>query len=446
MNLLVGLIIVVLLVAANGFFVAVEFALVAADRAKLTARAEAGSWAARSAVAALGRMSFHLSGAQLGITISSLVLGFMAEPLAGDLIDPLVEPIVGRADSTITIVLALILASVFQMIMGELIPKNIAIARAEALAMALAPAAKIVHGLFTPFIVVFNGAANWAVRRMGIEPQEELASVQSLEEIEYLIRSSGETGTLSPEALTLLTRTLRFEEKSAADALVPRVHVTGLEDTSTVGDLIERATATGHSRYPVFGEDLDDIVGVVNITDVFSLPPDERTKTEIRAIMREPHVVPETRDLVDILDDFRGTGRQLLVVVDEHGGTAGILTLEDVLEEITGDIADEYDDEQADAVEGSERRSGTSGGLTAGRRAGVTVVAGTLHRDEVEEAVGFEFPEGDFETIAGFVLAELGRIPAEGDRLVHDGWSLEIASMDNLRIASIQILPPRGVQ
>ncbi|MGH1503696.1 MAG: hemolysin family protein [Acidimicrobiales bacterium] len=428
--MVLSVVVVVLLIAANAFFVAVEFALIAADRSKLEARAAEGSRRAQAAVNAVQRMSFHLSGAQLGITLSSLVLGFMAEPLVAVLLDPLLSPVFGE-EATMTVVVALALATVFQMVAGELIPKNVAIARSEALSLALAPAARIVHGAMSPMIWLFNGSANWAVRRLGIEPQEELTAVRSLDEIEYLIRSSAETGTLSDEALQLLTRTLRFEDKNAADALVPRVHVDWLEHTATVGDLLARARETGHSRYPVCDDDLDDLVGVVDVADVFAIPLAEREATPLTEVMREPLVVPETRDLVDILDDFRTTDRKLLVVLDEHGGTAGILTLEDVVEEITGEIDDEYD--KADDT-----------ALTVARPSGVNIVAGTLHPDEVADATGFEIPEGPFETIAGFVLHELGRIPTEGESFRHDGWTFEVAAMDGHRVASVQMLGRGG--
>lgn len=426
-----GLILVFLLVAANGFFVAVEFALIAADRSKLTARADEGSWAAKVALAATKRMSFHLSGAQLGITITSLVLGFLSEPLAKNLLDPLLEPLIGSNNSTVSVVLALAIATVFQMVLGELIPKNIAIAKPEAVAVALLPIARVVHRVLSPFIRLFNGAANALIRKLGIEPQEELTSIRSLEEIEYLIRSSGDSGALAPDALELLTRTIRFEDKTAADALTPRVHVDAIAGDATVGDFIDLSVKTGHSRYPVFGLDIDEIIGVARVTDVFKLASSVRRATPITEIMRVANIVPETRDLGDVLEDFRLTASQLVVVVDEHGGTAGVLTLEDVLEEIAGDIDDEYDVEPAD--------------LTRGRRTGVLVVAGTLHADEVMDASGFEIPDGEYETIAGFVLDRMGRVPDEGDRLMVDGWMLEVVAMDDLRIASVQIVHPAGM-
>jgi CBS domain containing-hemolysin-like protein len=425
MNVFVGILLVLLLISANGFFVAVEFALVASDRSKLEARAAEGKWAARAALATFSRLSFHLSGAQLGITITSLVLGFLIEPLVGELLEPLVEPVVGTGSGW-TIALSIAIATVAQTVLGELIPKNLAIARPEGVAQALAPAAQVVHTILSPFIVTFNGAANWTVRRLGIEPREELNAVRSLEEIEYLIRSSGETGTIAPDAVELLNRSLRFNDKDVADALTPRVHVTGLHVDGDVGDLVGLTRSSGHSRYPVFGDDLDDVRGVVDIGSVFSLPEEGRDSVPIRQIMREPTVVPETRELHDILDDFSRVETDLLIVLDEHGGMAGVLTLEDVLEELAGDVDDEYD---------AATRTTTA-------RRGVSVVAGTLHADEVVDATGFEMPDGDYETIAGFVLDALGRIPDEGDGLEHDGWLLEVVAMDRLRVASVQLIAP----
>ncbi len=426
MNTALSLIIVLVLIAANAFFVAVEFALVASDRQKLQAQADRGVRTARTAMAALGRMSFHLSGAQLGITVTSLLLGALAEPLVGRWVDPLVEPLIGRSGSGLSIVIALFLATVVQMVMGELIPKNIAIAHPNATVQVLSPVARIVHGLLSPAILLFNGAANWTVRRLGIEPQEELTQVRSLEEIEYLIRSSGELGTISEDALSLLERTIRFGEKTAADVLVPRVHVAALASTAVVGDLIDLALSSGHTRFPVFGDDLDDILGVVLVSDVFALPTTTRSLTPITQLMREPRVVPETRDLEDLLGDFQGSVRELFIVVDEHGGTDGVLTLEDVLEEISGEIDDEFDDVTAESL------------ITSGPQ-GVTVVAGTLHGDEVADACGFEMPDGEYETIAGFLLERLGRIARPGDEVSWDGWRLEVIAMDRLRIASVQI-------
>jgi CBS domain containing-hemolysin-like protein len=255
-------------------------------------------------------------------------------------------------------------------------------------------------------------------------------TLRSLEELEYLIRSSGDSGALDPEAHSLLTRTLRFGDKTAADALTPRVHVEALPMTATIADLMAEVCRTRHSRYPIYEGDLDDVRGVATISALFRTPVDERATLPVSAIMREPLVVPETRDLVDILDDFRASDTHLAVVIDEHGGTAGILTLEDVLEEIVGDVDDEHDEAQT---------------MTVGVAEGVYVVAGTLHLDEVAELSGLSLPGGDYETVAGFVLQQLGSIPAAGARLGYGGWVIEVVEMDGLRIASLELVaPPTG--
>lgn len=429
MPLIVGLIVIVLLVAANGFFVAVEFALVAADRSKLEAEAAQGSLPARAAVLALSRLSFHLSGAQLGITVTSLILGFLSEATVGRLLAPALEPIPFASGPTVSVVIALALATVFQMLVGELIPKTIAVALPEQTSRLLAPIALIVHGGLKPVITVLNGAANWTVRRLGMEPQEELQEIRSLQELQYLIQSSGDGGGLSPGARDLLTRTLRFGDKTAADALTPRVHVVALRYDDPVTELVAKASQTNFSRFPVIGDDLDDVRGVVSVQQVFGLAPEQRTATTAAELMRYPIVIPETKDLVDVIDDFRHTDAQTAVVIDEHGGTAGILTLEDVLEEIVGEVDDEYDD---------------STSLTIGVAPGIYLLAGTLHPDEVEEACGLVIPEGEYETLAGFILSELGRIPDVGDGLTVNRWRIRVAEMDRLRIASLRVTAPGG--
>ncbi|MEL6983775.1 MAG: hemolysin family protein, partial [Actinomycetota bacterium] len=396
MPLIFGVFLVLLLVAANGFFVAVEFALVAADRQRLDALAADGRWSARAAKAARRRLSFHLSGAQLGITITSLVLGFLSDPIFGEILEPVLEPVPLLSGPTGTAIMALAITTVFQMVAGELIPKTIAVAKPEPTAQALSPIALVVHGAFSPVIRLLNGAANATVRMLGIEPQEELEEMRSLEELEYIIQTSGASGALDPAAQTLLTRTIRFGGKSAADALTPRVHIAAIARDATATDLVDLARDKRFSRFPVYGNDLDDIRGVVDATSVFSVPLDQRDHVTAASLMaNETLVVPETRDLVDIVEDFRTAEIPMAVVIDEHGGTAGILTLEDVLEEIVGEVDDEYDEATK---------------LTVGVAPGVYLLAGTLHPDEVEEACGLEIPDGEYETIAGFVLAKLGKI------------------------------------
>ncbi|MGH2686614.1 MAG: hemolysin family protein [Actinomycetota bacterium] len=420
-----------LLILITSFYVAGEFGLVAVDRDQVEAEARRGDRRARAAVGLLRQLSFHLSGAQLGITLSSLLLGFVAEPAIAEVLEPLLEPAVGeRAVHGVSVALALAIATVAHMVVGELIPKNIAIARPLPTALALAGPTRVANAVARPLVHFLNGAANWTVRRLGIEPKEELTSVRSLEELELLIRSSGEEGTLDKMAFSLLTRSIRFGHKTAADALMPRVSVTTVAHDDSVASLLAAAARTGFSRVPVTGRDIDDIVGVAHVKDVLRLAPDDRPHARVEEIMREVFVVPETRDLGSILLEMRDAGHQLVVVVDEYGGTAGILTIEDLLEEIVGEIEDEYDPIQPSAD------------LTLPSRDGVYDLEGTLHPDEVLEQTGFVMPEGDYETLAGFLLCLLGHIPEVGERARHNGWHFEVLELDRLRVARIRVTQP----
>jgi CBS domain containing-hemolysin-like protein len=421
-----GLLAALLLVLATGFFVAVEFAFVAVDRTRVDTDAAAGSRRARATAGALRRLSFHLSGAQLGITVTSLVVGFIAEPTVAEALEPVVRHLVPE-DSVhgVSVGIALVLATLVSMVVGELVPKSVAIAKPRAVAYALAGPAVLINRLLGPIISFLNGAANWTVRRFGIEPREELTSVRSLEELELLIRSSGEEGTLEPDALTMLTRAIRFGTKDAANALVPRRSVDVVRTDDTVAALAELAVATGHSRFPVVGADLDDVEGVVHVKDVYRIAYAERPRTLVSELMAPPFVVPETRALGDLLVDLRDKATHLAIVVDEHGGTAGIITLEDILEELVGEIDDEHDRPNPR--------------LTALLRAGTWRVDGSLHEDEVFDTCGFVVPDGEYETLAGFVLDQLGHIPEVGESFEHEGWTLTVLALDGHRVASIEL-------
>ncbi|MBA2280544.1 MAG: hemolysin family protein [Actinomycetota bacterium] len=411
-----------MLVLATAFFVAVEFALVAVDRSRVAILVGEGDGRAKVVAGLLRRLSFHLSGAQLGITVTSVALGFLAEPAVAEV----VEPAIGRGPA---IAVALVLATVFQMVIGELVPKSLAIAGPERTALRLARPAALYGRLLGPLITVFNAAANAIVRRLGVEPTEELTSVRSLEELELLIRSSGEEGEVAPEAYSVLRRALRFGKKTAADALVPRVDTHWIQAEAPVSELVELAVGSGRSRFPVCGADLDDVVGVVHVKDVYRLPFEARGSEPVGSLMQAPWVVPETADLAALLGDFRALGTpHLAVVVDEYGGTAGILTLEDVLEELVGEIDDEYDPAPAPTPQALP--------------AGIHEVAGTLHPDEVADATAFGVPDGPYETLAGYVLDRLGRIPEPGARFTEDGWTIEVLEMERRRVATVRLTAP----
>jgi CBS domain containing-hemolysin-like protein len=422
-DIALGLLAFALLLALNAFFVSAELALVAVDRDRIDALAEQGSRSARIASRALGHLSLTLSATQLGVTTISLVLGLVAEPTASKLL----PDFFGDAGAA---VVALLLATVFQMVISELVPKGIAVAKPVEVTLRLALPLRIYAVAFSPIIKVLNRAADATVRRLGVEPREELRSVRTIDELELLIASSGEEGTLDPEAFALLTRTIRFGHKSAADALVSRVDVETISREATVADVADRSIATGYSRFPVVGDSVDDIVGVVHAKDVLRIPTEARARTSVLDIRTDATFVPEGRDLESLLTEMRGGGVQLAVVVDEYGGMAGIVTLEDLVEEIVGDIEDEYD--VVPPI------TSVFGALPSDD----LEIEGTLHLDEVEEATGFEVPEGEYETLAGFLLDRLGRIPSVGDQVRYEGWTFEVTEMERRRIASVRVTAP----
>ncbi len=344
------LVVFVLLTAGNAFFVVGEFGLVTVDRAEIDARADAGDKRARTVRNALHNLSFQLSGAQLGITITALLTGYLAEPALSRLFNPLIEPVAGDAADTITRVLALVVATLFSMLFGELVPKNAALARPMQAALMTAGPLRAFSRTFKWLIAALNGSANWLVRRLGVEPQEELASARSPEELGLLAAISARAGALPTETATLLRRTIRFSEKRAAEAMTPRVDVVGLNETASVADLIAAARETGHTRFPVYESTLDLVTGVAGVSDALGVPPERRATTAVSTVAREPVYVPESLDLDKVLAALRSAEADLAIVVDEYGGTDGVVTVEDLIEELVGEISDEYDLEFPDAA------------------------------------------------------------------------------------------------
>ena len=416
---------VFVLILINAFFVAGEFAIVAVDRSLVERKALEGDRAAKRILVSLRNLSFELSGAQLGITITSLVLGAIAEPAVASVIEPLITSLPFLPDETslaVSIVLALILATGIQMVFGELVPKNLSIARPYRSAVWFAVPMQMVNRVLRRLILFLNQSANWTVRRLGIEPREELAGVRSMEELELMIRSSGAEGRLDDEELELLTRAITFTQKVAGDAMVPRVSVVGLSRHDSVGELRRASLATGHSRFPVYDEDLDDIVGIVHVKDSINLTDSRIPVTPVGEIAQPALLVPESSTLEYLLGELQAKGRGMAVVLDEYGGTAGIVTIEDLLEEIFGEIEDEYDPEPTIDTETEE----------------LEVLSGLLHRHEVDELIGFEWPEGRYETLAGFIVAQLGRFPEVGEVIRVGDTTFEVLSMDGRRIDQVR--------
>src|SRR5680860_77563 len=432
MGVALGLGAVLLLILLTGFYVAGEFALIAVDRNRIEQMARKNHRGAVTALGALRTLSFQLSGAQLGITVTSLLVGFVIESTVGKALQPLVELVLPGASSLqISTVLALFLVTALQMVLSELVPKNLAIARPLALATSIAGPLRLANGAFKPLITFLNRSANWTVRRFGIEPQEELLGVLSMDDLKRLITSSRREGVLPEEEFALLTKSINFGRKTASDALVPRTSVISVSAQQNLGELGRIALESGHSRFPVQGDGgIDDIVGTMLVKDGFRLPFSERASAEVSAVMQEALFVPESRALKSLLAEMRGQRRHLAVVVDEYGGTAGIITLEDLLEEIVGEIEDEYDPQAQPSR------------LTSPTR-GVHVVEGSLHPDEVREQTGLQIPESEhYETLAGFLLSKLGRIPRQGDHVACANWELKVTRMEGRRIAEVLVVAP----
>ncbi len=417
---------VVLLILATGFFVAGEFAIVAVDRSLVERKSREGDRSARRILQSVRNLSFELSGAQLGITVTSLLLGAIAEPTVATLLEPVflaIDFIPADAAANVSLVVVFVLATGMSMVFSELVPKNLAIAKPYKTAVWFGIPMQVVNRLLRPLILFLNGAANWTVRKLGIEPREELAGVRSMEELELMIRSSGEEGRLDDDELELLTRAITFTEKVAADAMVPRVSVVGLSRHDPVAEMRRVSAATGHSRFPVFDEDLDEIVGIVHVKDSISVPESRIPVTPVGEIAQPALQVPESSTLEYLLGELQRTGRGMAVVVDEYGGTAGIVTVEDLLEEIFGDIEDEYDIEDE----------------VGGRSEEIEVLSGLLHRHEVEELVGFEWPEGRFETLGGFLVSRLGRFPEVGEVIRVGSTVFEVLAMDRHRVDRVRV-------
>lgn len=419
----------VVLTVGTALFVAAEFSLVALDRPTVQRAVDAGDGRAGAVLAALRRLSTQLSAAQVGITITTLVLGYLVEPSLGTLLESPLESIgvSGAASAAVATVLALVIASLFSMIVGELIPQFLGISAPLAVAKVIATPMRIFSALTRPLIIVLNGSANAVLRMLGIQPQEELSAARTPQELSSMVRRSAEAGTLEEGTAKLLTRSLDFGERTAADVMSPRVRCAYVERDATADDVVDLARNTGHSRFPVIGTDWDDVLGVVHVKKAIAVPQERRGEVPVTALMIKPVLVPETMRLDPLLLLLRSVGFQLAIVVDEYGGTSGVVTLEDVIEEIVGEVSDEHDP-----------RVDVSRLLPDGS----WTVPGLWRPDEVHDRIGATIPEGAYyETVGGFVMSAVGRVPQVGDEVALDGWTLRVVAMDGRRVDRVRIAP-----
>ena len=419
-----------LLILANGFFVAAEFGLVTVERPDAERAAAAGDRRARAVVAALKELSFQLSGTQLGITLTSLVVGMLAEPaLAALLSGPLTAA--GAPEDVaagVSVAVGMLLASALQMVIGELVPKNWAVSRPLQVARFVAGPQHHFSRLLRPVISGLNAVANRLVRALGFEPADELASARTPDELVSLARHSAQAGALEQDTADLFVRTLSLGELTAQHVMTPRVRVSALQSSATAEDVVNLTRATGLSRFPVYRERIDEVVGMVHLKDALAIPVQDRLRTPVEDIAQTPVLVPQTLPVQPLLARLRSE-QPIAVVVDEYGGTAGVVTLEDIVEELVGEVRDEHDrqdlPELADVPPEDGRPAWEADGSC---------------RVDALRRIGLDAPEGPYETVAGLVAGLLGRIPAPGDRAELPGWRLTVRQVGHYRAERVRLV------
>ncbi|MEV6835944.1 hemolysin family protein [Streptomyces sp. NPDC051133] len=419
-----------LLILANGFFVAAEFGLVTVERPDAEQAAAAGDKRARTVVESLKELSFQLSGTQLGITITSLVVGMLAEPaLARLLHGPFAAiGIPGGAVSGVAVVVGMLLASAIQMVVGELVPKNWAVSKPLQVARFVAGPQHRFARLFRPVIAALNTVANRLVRALGVEPADELASARTPGELVSLARHSAQAGALEQDTADLFVRTLSLGDLTAQHVMTPRVKVSALQASATAEDVVNLTRATGLSRFPVYRDKIDEIVGMAHLKDALAVPVHERLRTPVSRIARKALLVPETLPVQPLLARLRSE-QPIAVVVDEYGGTAGVVTLEDIVEELVGEVRDEHDAKDMPELAAAPPEDGKP----------AWDVDGSC-RVDILQRIGLDVPEGPYETVAGLVADLLGRIPAPGDKAELPGWRLSVRQVGHYRAERVRLV------
>ncbi|HEY8295506.1 MAG TPA: hemolysin family protein [Micrococcaceae bacterium] len=419
-----------LLILGTGFFVAVEFSLVALDQSTVQRAVDNGDAAAVPLLRCLKSLSTQLSSCQLGITLTTLLTGFVMEPSVGAL---LAVPLAGvglpaTVVEPVALTAAMVIATLLSMLIGELVPKNMAISLSFEIGKAVARPQLVFTAMVKPAVMLLNGAANKVLNIFGLEAKEEISGARTPAELASLVRRSAAMGTLNAGTANFVAKTLSFSGRTAADVMTPRIRVETIEAEQSVADILESARRTGFSRFPVIGDSPDDIRGVVHVKKAIAVPAAKRAGLQAGAIMTDVLRVPETIHLDSLLSELREGNLQLAVVLDEYGGTAGVTTLEDLVEEIVGEVADEHDRTKPGVLQSAT---------------GEWYFPGLMRPDEVSEQIpGLSVPdESSYETVGGFMMAVLGRIPQVGDRVEIDGGTLDVERMDGRRIDRIRFLP-----
>lgn len=425
------------LLALNAFFVAVEFALVRARRSRLEAMVRAGDPFARFAVTATSRANLTrvLSAGQLGITLASLGLGWVAEASLGETLEhwfvALPLPLEVSVRVGIAAGIALTVVTYLHVVLGELAPRALSLNHPEVFAKWLAPPILAFAWVMRPFIFVLDGSSHWLLRALGQRNVTEEETPHSSEELRLLVEQAEESGQLHTTEARILGGVFEFSEKNAREVMTPRTAMVAIPVEATLDEAIRTVEDAGFSRYPVYRDTVDDIVGMVHAKDLLRALHRDPAGFELATALRPVHVVPGSREVEEVLADFKRRKEHLAIVLDEYGGTAGMVTMEDLLEEIVGEILDEYDE--------------TPGVTTTHEAipAGVRIIAGDLNIGEVNAELGLAIPEEDFTTVGGYVFGRLGRLPLVGDKVTGAGATFTVRAMEGRRIRSL-IVEPTG--
>lgn len=420
-----------LLILGNGFFVAVEFSLISLDVPTVQRMVDNGDKGAKPVLKALKSLSTQLSSCQLGITLTALLTGFFLEPSLGRLLVTPLEPLLGDNEAvvySVSLTIAMVIGTALSMLIGELIPKNLSLARAMPVARALARPQLVFTAVFRPIIAGLNNFSNWVLARFGLKAQEELSGARTPEELSSLVRRSAEMGTLDVRTAAFVDRTLKFSARTAADVMTPRMDMETVEADQSLNDVLSVARATGFSRFPVTEGHADEIRGILHIKKAIAVPKPKRSVLTAATIVSDMVRVPESVNLDTLITDLRAAPFQMALVVDEYGGTAGVVTLEDLVEEIVGEVADEHDRMTPGVLQSAD---------------GGWFFPAVLRPDEVMSQIpGLVIAEDEaYETVGGFIMAELGRVGQVGDIIEIEHGTLEIRRVDGHRVERVKYTP-----
>lgn len=420
-----------LLIFGNGLFVAVEFSLISLDVPTVQRMVDNGDKGAKPVLKALKSLSTQLSSCQLGITLTALLTGFFLEPSLGRLLVVPLEPLLGDNEAlaySVSLTIAMIIGTALSMLIGELVPKNLSLARAMPIARALAPAQLVFTTLFRPIILGLNNFSNWVLGFFGLAAQEELSGARTPEELSSLVRRSAEMGTLDVRTASFVDRTLKFSARTAADVMTPRMDMETVDADQSLDSVLASARASGFSRFPVIEGNADEIRGVLHIKKAIAVPKDRRSQLTAATIASDMVRVPESVNLDTLITQLRAAPFQMALVVDEYGGTAGVVTLEDLVEEIVGEVADEHDHIAPGVLQSAD---------------GAWFFPAVLRPDEVMSHIpGLDIDEDEaYETVGGYIMAELGRVADVGDTVDVDHGTLEVRRIDGHRVERVKYTP-----